>query len=128
MALRTNLRVLVVDDMSISRQILTQMLDRLGMQRVETARTGQEALDMLACSLADLVIADLNMPGMDGVELLRSLRRSDRTRHARFVLTSGDCGSARIDVARGLGMDAMLVKPFRLDVLLRCVEDAAGRI
>ena len=83
MALRTNLRVLVVDDMSVSRQILTQMLDRLGVRRVETANSGQDALNLLALSPADLVIADLNMPGMDGVDLLRSMRRSDRTHGAR---------------------------------------------
>jgi two-component system chemotaxis response regulator CheY len=128
MALRTNLRVLVVDDMSISRQILTQMLDRLGVRRVDTARTGQEALEKLARAHADLVIADLNMPGMDGIDLLASLRRSDRTAPVHFVLTSGDDASSRIAEGRRLGLDATLFKPFDIDAVLECVEHASGRL
>ena len=60
MALRSDLRVLVVDDMSVSRQILAQMLDHLGISRVTVASDGEDGLQVLLKQVVDLVISDLN--------------------------------------------------------------------
>lgn len=128
MARRTELRILVVDDMSVSRQILVQMLERLGVRCIEVARNGAEALETLARVPTDMVIADLHMPGMDGIDLMDSVRRSERTRPLHFVLTSGDASSARFAEGQHAGPDATLLKPFTLDALLNCVEVASGRI
>lgn len=128
MAIRTDIRVLVVDDTAVSRQILGQMLDRMGITRVETCPGGEEALAALARKPFDLVIADLAMPGIDGVELLKRMNGIDSCRNTRFVLSSGTDVSDRFDEARQCGLGGLLVKPFDIDHLLECVERAFGRI
>ena len=75
MALRKDLRLLVVDDMAVSRQLLAQILEQLGLVDVRTAQNGQEALMRLDQHPADIVIADLNMPGMDGHSSIGSSHR-----------------------------------------------------
>ena len=128
MALRKDLRLLVVDDMAVSRQLLAQILEQLGLVDVRTAQNGQEALMRLDQHPADIVIADLNMPGMDGIELLHRIR-SDRRSHAtRFVLSSGNDADPRIDEARMNGMDRFLSKPFNSDRLIRVLEAVSGRL
>lgn len=128
MALRKDLRLLVVDDMAVSRQVLTQLLEQLGLVDVRSAQNGEEALMRLDQHPADIVICDLGMPGMDGVAVLKRMR-SDRRSHAtRFVLTGGDDNDPRIDEARLGGMDRFLPKPFTSDRLIRVLEAVAGRI
>ena len=128
MALRRNLRVMVVDDMSVSRQTLIQMLERLGVHRVVSASSGPEALDALSRYPTDLVISDLHMPAMDGVDLLARMRQGDRSATCQFVLTAEETESPRIVEGRRLGLDGLLRKPFEIDSVLQSVERAAGRI
>lgn len=128
MALRKDIRVLVVDDMSVSRQILLQMLEVIGIQNVRGASDGRAACSSLAAEPAELVIADLNMPGMDGLELLKKLREDRRFFRVGFVMTSGDDTDPRIDDAWRCGMSRFLSKPFDIKKLMNCLESAAGRI
>jgi DNA-binding response OmpR family regulator len=101
--------VLVVDDSDTIRKFVTFALRARGL-RVVTARDGLEALEKLAAEPADLVITDLNMPGLDGYGLLRALRADDPELPI-LVLSSL---SSEEDVQRGidLGANAYLVKPF----------------
>jgi CheY-like chemotaxis protein len=128
MALRKNLRILVVDDTSVSRQVLSQMLEHIGVHAVRSANSAQDALNDLNRVPADLVIADLHMPGFGGLELLKHIRQDRRTAEVRFVMTSGDDGMDWVDEARELGMDRFLPKPFDANRLVSCVESIAGRI
>ncbi len=128
MALRSELRVLVVDDMSVSRQVLLQLLEHFGVRHVRTATSAEEALEMLESAPFDLVICDLVMPGMDGISLFERIRTDRRHRRKRFVLASGHADSPRMASARARGLDAILPKPFRAAELLDCVEEIAGRI
>ncbi len=128
MALRKDLRLLIVDDMAVSRQILTQLLEQLGLVDVRSAQNGSEALMRLEQHPADIVIADLGMPGMDSIELLQRMRSGRRSHATRFVLTSGDDTDPRIDEERLGGMDRFLPKPFSSDRLIRVLEAVAGRL
>ena len=128
MALRKDLRLLIVDDMAISRQVLTQLLEQLGLVDVRTAQSGQEALSRLDQHPADIVLADLHMPGMDGIELLHRVRADRRSFAARFVLCSANDADPRIDEARMCGMDRFLPKPFTADRLIRVLEAVSGRL
>ncbi len=128
MALRRNLRVMVVDDMSVSRQVLIQMLERLGVRQVISASSGPEALEALRRYPTDLMISDLHMPGMDGVELLSQVRLGERSTGCQFVLTAEEEDSPRFAEGRRLGLDGLLRKPFEIDSVLQSVELAAGRI
>lgn len=128
MALRKDLRLLIVDDMAVSRQVLVQLLEQLGLVDVRAAQSGEEALLRLDQHPADIVIADLNMPGMSGVELMRRIRADRRCHATRFVLTSGHESDPRIDAARLNGLDRFLPKPFCADHLIRALEGVSGRL
>ncbi len=128
MALRRDIRVLVVDDMAVSRQILGQMLDHLGVGQVTTCANADAGLQVLRTQAVDLVISDLNMPAMDGVGFLKRLRQLPGHTATPFVLTSGIDSSGRLDEARQMGMRSLLIKPFKVDLLLHCLENAVGRI
>ena len=78
MALRDQLRILVVDDMSTSRGLITQALDSFGIRNIAVAEDGANALQALSKSPAHLVISDYNMPQMDGLELLKEYHRQYR--------------------------------------------------
>jgi two-component system chemotaxis response regulator CheY len=74
MTLRESLRVLIVDDRAVSRALVSQALDEIGILHHTTEGDGRTALGMLAARPVHLVIADLGMPGMNGLELLHALR------------------------------------------------------
>lgn len=128
MALRKDLRILVVDDMSVSRQILVQLLEQVGVNSVRTAQSGSDALATLAKEPAEIIIADLHMPDMDGLELLQRLRNDRRSCGIGYILASGDDGSEKITDAWHMGLDRFLPKPFELSRLITCLEAVAGRI
>jgi len=128
MALRKDLRILVVDDMTVSRQILVQMLEVIGIATVQTASDGYNAIASLNQEPADLIIADLNMPGMDGLELLCHLRDDRRHFKIGFVMTSGDDTNEKIDIAWKKGIHRFLPKPFDIQRLIACLESVTGRV
>ena len=89
MALRDQLRVLVVDDMSTSRGLLTQALDAMGVRQVATTDGGPGALQIIEKNPVHLVISDFNMPKMNGLQLLHALRVGARTKGVGFILITG---------------------------------------
>ena len=70
MSLKENLRIMIVDDMSVSRALIAQSLDEIGIKHYATENDAKVALGKLAANPVHLVISDMNMPGMSGLELL----------------------------------------------------------
>lgn len=128
MALRDQIRILVVDDMSTSRGLITQALDSFGIRHVESADNGKTALTHLAKSPAHLVISDYNMPEMDGLHLLHHLRATPQTKDIGFVLITGRAEQQIIDQGKKLRMNNYLPKPFTPDDLRKCIETVVGRL
>ena len=128
MALRDQLRVLVVDDMSTSRGLITQALESMGVRNVSTAADGPSALDSVAKSPVHLVISDFNMPGMDGLELLSALRQGARTAGIGFLLITGRADKTIIDRGRSLKMNNYIAKPFQPADLKTAIEAVVGRL
>jgi two-component system chemotaxis response regulator CheY len=128
MALRDQLKILVVDDMSTSRGLITQALEAMGIRQVGFATDGPSALGALAKSPAHLVISDYNMPGMDGLQLLHALRTTPQTRGLGFILITGRADPEIIDTGRKLGMNNFLKKPFTPTDLRGCIEAVVGRL
>ncbi|WP_299145458.1 response regulator [uncultured Tateyamaria sp.] len=126
MALRDKIRIMVVDDMSTSRGILTQTLDSFGIRHISTAEDGQSAVHALAKSPVHLVISDYNMPNMDGLKLLHHLRSSAQTKSVGFILITGRTEQQIIDYGRKLGMNNFLKKPFQPQDLRKCIETVVG--
>jgi len=128
MALRDQLRIMVVDDMSTSRGLITQALDAFGIRNVASTGDGPSALQALEKSPVHLVISDYNMPGMDGLQLLHSLRTGAKTKGVGFILITGKADKAIIDHGRKLGMNNFLKKPFEPKDLQACIEAVVGRL
>ncbi len=128
MALRDQIRLLVVDDMSTSRGLLTQALDGFGIRNVAAAADASSALASLKSAPAHLVISDYNMPGMDGLELLRALRENPATKGVGFILVTGRADPEVIERGRALGMNNFIAKPFQPNDLRTCLEAVVGRL
>ncbi len=128
MALRDQLRVLVVDDMSTSRGLIVQALDTFGVSHVTTAADAKAALVSLAQSPAHIVISDYNMPGSSGLDLLQALRGAQTTQSIGFILITGKADVEIIERGRTLGMNNYVKKPFEPSQLRHAIEAVVGRL
>lgn len=126
MALRDQIRIMVVDDMSTSRGLIVQALEGFGVRNVSTAENGSDALEALAKSPVHVIISDYNMPNMDGLHLLQRLRGEEKTKGLGFILITGRAEQQIIDYGRKLGMNNFLKKPFDPADLRKCLEAVVG--
>ncbi|MCV6824484.1 MULTISPECIES: response regulator [Halocynthiibacter] len=128
MSLRDQLRILVVDDMSTSRGLITQALDAFGIRNVGSVADGRTALSTLERTPVHLVISDYNMPEMDGLHLLHALRQNPKTKGVGFILITGRADREIIEKGKQLGMNNFLKKPFDPAQLKACIEAVVGRL
>jgi two-component system chemotaxis response regulator CheY len=115
------LHALIVDDSAV-RAFVRASLEDANFARVEEAATGFEALRLLASNAFDVVIVDVNMPDINGLELLAFMKKSPRQQGARKILISTQVEGR--DARRGteLGADAFLEKPFEVDELRELIR------
>lgn len=112
-------RILIVDDASLVRLYYRQILEA-GSFEVEEALNGLEALEKLLTNPADMLIVDVNMPQMDGITFLTTLRRQALPLSSIPALViSTEAGAQDIATARMAGANFYLVKPLGQDVLMQ---------
>ncbi|MEM1386677.1 MAG: response regulator [Pseudomonadota bacterium] len=128
MSLRDKIKILVVDDMAVSRGLLTQALDELSVNNYAYVSNGQEAVQYLAKTPVHLVISDYNMPQMDGLGLLKSMRSNPATAKTGFIMVTGSEDVSVIQKGAQLGMNNFLKKPFTATHLRECIEKVFGRL
>lgn len=126
MTLRERLRIMAVDDMSASRWLIVQALEGFGIRFVSIAASATNALEQMRAAPVHLVISDYNMPGMDGLGLLKTLRMHEETRDIGFILITGSADGQLIEAGRKLGMNNYLAKPFAPMALRQCIEAVVG--
>jgi two-component system, chemotaxis family, chemotaxis protein CheY len=110
--------ILLVEDNADMQRLLYDLLDFAGHQ-VTTGRTGLEALDVMenAASLPEFIISDLNMPRLDGLGLLETVRQHPRWKEIPFVIMSANVHDERLTDSVMVNLDGILPKPFSLDDL-----------
>ena len=118
-------RILVVEDSASTRSFIRSALeagDRLGPCDVVEAASGFDALRLLPRGPYDLVITDINMPDINGLELVQFIRKSDRHRSTAIIIISTQ--SSEKDRQRGLslGVDEYMAKPLSADELISTVD------
>lgn len=128
MSLKEKLRIMVVDDMTVSRGLLTMGLEKIGIKNVVPMDHAQKALKALETAPAHLIISDYNMPDMDGLDFLLALRKSQKTQRVGFIMVSGTLNPTIVDLGKRLGMNNFLKKPFNDAQLKQCVESVTGAL
>jgi len=111
---------LVVDDSSIVRKIARRILEGLNFQVVE-AEDGAKALQKALAEIFDLVLSDINMPVMTGIELLRSLRKLAQYKFTPIVLVTTESQLEKKQEGKAAGATGWIVKPFEPEQLLSVV-------
>ncbi len=117
-------KILVVEDSAIMRQLLVMSLRRIPGVTVLEASDGLEALKLIANEQLSLVFSDVNMPGLDGLKLVRVLRADQRTRDIPIVMVTTEGATEDRDRAMALGATEYITKP----VQAAKVVDTASRL
>ncbi len=116
-------RIVVVDDDRLVREIVCDALESLA--RVEACESGEQALESLSRERADLVISDLTMPGMSGIQLLERIQREQPG--TEFVLLTANASVESAVGALRMGAADYLIKPIRPEELALAVEQILAR-
>ena len=113
--------ILTVDDSSSIRQMVSLVLSDAGFQ-VEQATDGQEAVEVMSGHKVDMLITDLNMPRMNGVELIHWTRADARHQFIPVVMLTTESQEHKKQEGRNAGATAWIIKPFRPEQLLMVVN------
>jgi two-component system chemotaxis response regulator CheY len=128
MSIKERLQIMVVDDMATSRGLITQALDEIGIRNYVWEKDGQDAFATLSKKPVHLVISDYNMPNMDGLQLLHSLRSNKATSRIGFVLVTGRADNSIMEKGKQLAMNNYLLKPFSTEQMKACLERVVGKL
>ena len=121
--------VLIVDDSQTMRKVIRKTVTISGFELGDCweAGNGQEALEMLNHHWVDIILADLNMPVMNGLDMLRELRKGKMCQNIPVVLITTEGSEKRLEEAYALGIKGYIQKPFHpeaiRDVLTRIMEE-----
>jgi chemosensory pili system protein ChpA (sensor histidine kinase/response regulator) len=118
--------VMVVDDSLTVRKVTQRLLEREG-YRVLLAKDGVDALEQMQATRPDLMLVDIEMPRMDGLDLTRNVRGNEATRAIPIVMITSRTADKHRNMALELGVDAYFGKPYQEDVLLAAVAGLLGR-
>lgn len=119
-----NLRFLVVDDFATMRRIVRNLLQDLGYKNIEEAEDGQDALNRLRTSSFDFVVSDWNMPHIDGLQLLKTIRQEPELMKLPVLMVTAEAKRENIIAAAQAGANGYIVKPFTAATL----EEKLGKI
>lgn len=108
----TDMKILIVDDFSTMRRIVRNLLKELGYANADEAEDGAVALGKLKGGGFEFVVSDLNMPNMNGFELLRNIRAEADLKHLPVLLVTAEAKKEDIVTAAQLGASGYIVKPF----------------
>jgi two-component system chemotaxis response regulator CheY len=121
-------RILIVEDSATMRSLLTSTLEDLDVPvKITEASSGFEALRCLPREEYHLVVTDINMPDINGLELVSFLKNNEAYRTIPLVIVSTERSERDRDKGLGLGADAYLVKPFDPEALRQVVRDLLAR-
>ncbi|MGP1271773.1 MAG: response regulator [Phycisphaerales bacterium] len=119
------MKILLVDDSKTMRNIQKSVLAQLGYTSVEEACDGQDALSKVGAFAPDLMLVDWNMPNMDGLTFVKTIRAQDKTTPIIMVTTESE--KSRVIEAIKAGVNNYVVKPFTPDVLSQRINETLSK-
>jgi len=123
-----NMKILIVDDFSTMRRIIKNLLRDLGFTNTEEADDGTTALPMLQTGKFDLLVTDWNMPGMQGIDLLRAVRADEKLANLPVLMVTAEQKREQIIEAAKAGVNGYIVKPFTAQTLKEKLEKIFERV
>lgn len=123
-----NIKILVVDDFSTMRRIIKNLLRDLGFNNTDEADDGTTALPKLQGGGYDLLITDWNMPGMQGIDLLKAVRADPKLASMPVMMVTAEQKKEQIIEAAKAGVNGYIVKPFTAATLKEKLEKIFERI
>ena len=122
------LEVMIVDDTSVSRMLMTESLQEIGITSLALAKDGAEALSQLKAKPVHLVISDQYMPNLDGLGLLKAVRTNPPTAKIGFILVTGSPEKSLVERGRQMGLNNFIAKPFTTAAIRAAIEAVVGRL
>jgi two-component system chemotaxis response regulator CheY len=122
------MKFLVVDDFSTMRRIVRNLLKELGFTNVDEAEDGAVALQKLNGAPFDFVVTDWNMPNMDGLTLLQTIRQTPHLKHLPVLMITAEAKKENIIAAAQAGASGYIVKPFTAATLSEKLEKIFEKI
>ena len=118
--------VITVDDSSTMRRIIKNTLIKLGFENILEAGNGVEALDVMAKNKVDVVVTDWNMPEMDGLTFVKTLRTKEEYKNLPILMVTTEAAKEDILTALRSGVNNYVVKPFTPDTLKEKIDKLLG--
>ncbi len=123
-----NIKMLIVDDQKSMLELTKYSLNQLGVDQVFEAKSAEQALEMLEETEVHLIISDVNMEGMSGVDFLKHVRRDAKLKDLPFVLASGVQDRDLVKSAIEAGVNNYITKPFNVATLKKKLEAVVGEL
>lgn len=118
-------KILVVDDSATVRQAIGLHLEKAGYRNI-SANDGLEALDKIATESVDMIITDINMPRLDGFELIKQARQLPKTKYIPIIVLTTESSDEVKMKGKAAGATGWIVKPFKADHLLKVIKMTIG--
>ncbi len=122
------MKILIVDDFSTMRRIIKNLLRDLGFNNTQEADDGTTALPILQAGGIDFLITDWNMPGMQGIDLLKTVRADEKLSTLPVLMVTAETKREQIIEAAQAGVNGYIVKPFTAATLKENIEKIFERI
>ncbi len=123
-----DMKILIVDDFSTMRRIIKNLLRDLGFNNTTEADDGQTALPLLKNGNFDFLVTDWNMPGMDGLTLLKTVRADENLKDMPVLMVTAEAKREQIITAAQAGVNGYIVKPFTAATLKEKIEKIFERL
>ena len=118
-------KILIIDDAKYLRTMYKGMIHLLGDYEVIEAANGREGIEKIYSEGPDIVLADLLMPEMDGIELLKTLHNANVD--TDIIMVSANSDPTTVDLCLGLGASSFLTKPLKKDILRMTIDDILNK-
>ena len=123
-----DMKILVVDDFSTMRRIIKNLLRELGFSNIAEADDGTTALPMLQKGDFDFLVTDWNMPGMEGIDLLKAIREDPNLSALPVLMVTAVSKREQIIEAAEAGVNGYVVKPFTAQTLMEKIDKIFERL
>ena len=117
------MKVMLVDDSNTMRRIQRNTVEQAGFADIVEAVDGKDAFEKLSANMADVVLLDWNMPNMDGITFLKTIRGIERFNSVKVIMCTSESEKAKILEAIKSGANSYIVKPFTPEVLVAKLKE-----